>query len=72
MKNIKRGFNGFSFIPFFFIPVLIGFVSPGFISLIKRCLFMFYFRIKPKRRMYVFSERGSKPSYQEINYHERN
>ena len=38
----------------FIIPVLIGFVSPGFILLIKRWEFIFYFRIKPKRRMYVF------------------
>ena len=40
--------------------------------LIKRCLFVFYFRIKPKRRMYVCFERGDYHIKKLISYHERN
>ena len=65
IKNIKYIYNEFKlsktlkrllfvFLYIFIIPILIGFVSPGFILLIKRCLFIFYFLIKPKRRMHVF------------------
>ena len=81
IKNIKYIYNEFKLsktlkrllwvlLYIFIIPVLIGFVSLRFILLIKRCLFIFYFLIKPKRRMYVFFLK-EKLSYQEINYQER-
>ena len=39
----QRGFYGFSFISFFIIRVLMGFVSRGIILLIKSCFFYILF-----------------------------
>ena len=38
----------------FIIPVLIGFVSPGFILLIKRCVLIFFSESSPREECMFF------------------